>query len=529
MTHVSLLPLVVQPDYRALAPLIILFAAGAFGVLVEGIIKKGLRDEAQLIVAAVGLIGALAFTIQNWNTDQLGVHALGSLTLDGPVYFIWVLLLGSTILALLLISERKLNNGALNFTPYAASVPGSPLEARAFQKGTEHTEIYPLVIFSTFGMMMLAAASDLITLFVALEVFSLPLYLLSGLARRRRLLSQEAALKYFMLGSLSSAIYLYGAALLYGHAGSLTFVGIAESIKAGTGSIPGLVAVGTVLVLVGLLFKVGVVPFHSWTPDVYAGSPTPITAYMAIATKAAAVIAVMRMLYVALGNLQWSWQPIVAGLAVLTMLVGSVIALSQTDIKRLLAYSSIAHAGFILVAIAGAVTAENGNGALAGSMSSTLVYLTAYGFATLGAFAIVTMVRRSGGEATHLAAWAGLGRTHPVLAGLMTLFMLSFAGIPLTAGFIGKLQVFLAAWAGGYEWLVLVAVLMSLVAAYFYLRVILIMFFREPGEAAEGVTVDKASWMTWTVIIVGAIGTLALGLWGGPLTDIAIRASEFLR
>ncbi|MGA4669414.1 NADH-quinone oxidoreductase subunit NuoN [Propionibacteriaceae bacterium Y1923] len=519
----------VQLNYGALAPLIILFAAAAVGVLIEGVIKQGLRDEAQMIVAALGLLGALAMTIQNWRNEVFGVRALGSVTTDGPTYFIWALLLVVTILAMLLMSERRLNKGTTNFTPMASSVPGSANEAKAFEVKHEHTEVYPLVLFSTFGMMLFASANDFITMFVALEVFSLPLYLLSGMARRRRLLSQEAALKYFLLGSLTSAIFLYGTALLYGFSGSLRLSDLATAIQNNPDSSPALLYGGTVLVLVGLLFKIGAVPFHAWTPDVYMGAPTQITAYMAVATKAAAVVAMLRVLFVGLGAIRWDWQPVVAALAVLTMLVGSVVALSQSDIKRLLAYSSIAHAGFLLVAIAGAVTPETHPNASVGSVASILFYLTAYGLATLGAFAIVMMVRKAGGEANNLAAWTGLGRKHPFIAALMTLFMLSFAGIPLTGGFIGKLQVFLAGWAGGYAWLVLVAVLMSLVAAFFYLRVVVVMFFREPGVEAEGVTVDSPSWMTWTVIIVCALGTLALGLWSEPLAELAISAAEFLR
>ncbi|MGJ6980078.1 NADH-quinone oxidoreductase subunit NuoN [Aestuariimicrobium soli] len=530
----SLLPLegeITPPklDYTALAPLIIVFVAACLGVVVEGVLRRRIRDEAQLIIAGLGLIGALIFTIQGWNATLQGIHAMGSVAIDGPASFVWGLLLVVGLLTVLLMSERKLNGGAMGFAPMAAAVPGSPVEKRAIELKVEHTEIYPLTMFAIFGMMLFAASNDLITMFVALEVFSLPLYLLCGLARRRRLLSQEAALKYFLLGSLSSAFFLYGAALLYGFAGGFELRTLDAAIGAkGPSSL--LLLAGLALVAVGLLFKIGVVPFHSWTPDVYTGAPTPITGFMAIATKAAAMIALLRILYVGLGSLRWQWSPLLAVLAVITMLVGSVIALTQSDIKRLLAYSSIAHAGFLLVPAAAVVTAQTAtNGALASSSGSIMFYLAAYGFATLGAFALITMVRKAGGESTSLASWAGIGRRHPVFGACMVLFMLSFAGIPLTGGFMGKLLIFLAGWSGGYEWLVLVAVLMSLVAAFFYLKVIVVMFFREPGEAAEGVTVEKASWLTWSVVIAGVVGTLVLGLWSGPLADLASRMSVFLR
>ncbi|WP_203568677.1 NADH-quinone oxidoreductase subunit NuoN [Aestuariimicrobium ganziense] len=516
-------------DWGALAPLIVVFVGACLGVVVEGVLRRSIRDEAQLIIAGLTLVLAFGFTVQLWRGREFGVEAGGSVSVDGPALFTWGALIIFTILALLLASERKLNQGQTDFVPMAASVPGSPLEARATALRLEHTEVYPLVLFATFGMMLFAASNDLITMFVALEIFSLPLYLLCGLARRRRLLSQEAALKYFLLGSLSSAFFLYGAALVYGYTGSFELNRVDAMIgSAGASSL--LLAAGMGLVGVGLLFKVGVVPFHSWTPDVYMGSPTPITAFMAIATKMAAVAALMRVFYVGFGSMEWDWQPLFAVLAVLTMLVGSVIALTQSDIKRLFAYSAIAHAGFLLVAVAGAVTPTSSSafGALTGSVGSIQFYLAAYGLATMGAFALVTMVRKAGGESTSLASWSGIGRRHPVFGALMVLFLLSFAGIPLTGGFIGKLLVFLAAWAGGYGWLVLVAVLMSLVAAFFYLRVIVVMFFREPNEHSEGVTVEKPSWMTWTVIVVAAVGTLVLGLWSGPLAELAIRASAFL-
>lgn len=530
MNLLPLLPLEVAApklDYVALSPLIVVFVAAILGVIVEAAMKKhGERHIPQLVIAVLGLGWAAVLTGLHWNRTDYGVHALGSLTIDAPAYFTWMILLVFSLGAVLLISERVQHDGQTAFAPMAAAVPGSPLELKAAEVNARHTEVYPLTLFAVFGMMLFASANDLLTLFVALEVFSLPLYLLCGLARRRRLLSMEAALKYFLLGSLSSAFFLYGTALLYGFTGSFRLSDIDTRILAQGGS-SWLLTAGVVMVVVGLLFKIGVVPFHSWTPDVYTGAPTPITAFMAIATKAAAVIALLRFLFVALGSLAWEWQPLIAVLAVLTMLIGSTIALTQSDIKRLLAYSSVAHAGFLLVAIAGAQA--GGASTSTTTVGSVLFYLAAYGFATLGAFGIVTMVRKAGGESTSLASWAGLGRKNPVVAALFTLFLLSFAGIPLTGGFVGKLLVFMAAWSGGYEWLVLVAVLLSVVAAFFYLRVIVVMFFREPGEAAEGVTVAKSGIGTWVVVILAAVGTLVLGLWSGPLTQLAQQASIFLR
>ena len=241
------------------------------------------------------------------------------------------------------------------------------------------------------------------------------------------------------------------------------------------------------LVGVGLLFKFGAVPFHSWTPDVYAGAPTAVTAFMAACTKIAAIGALMRVFYVALGADRWDWQPMMAIIAVATMAVGSVVAISQTDVKRMLAYSSIAHAGFLMTAFVGASQASSGSpaGGLT-SVSSVMFYLVAYGAATLGAFAVITLVRDPSGEATLLSSWVGLGRRSPAAAVVFSVFMLSFAGIPLTSGFIGKWAVFAAAWNGGAEWLVVVAVVISVVAAFFYVRVIVLMFFSEPTDRSGG-------------------------------------------
>ncbi len=271
----------------------------------------------------------------------------------------------------------------------------------------------------------------------------------------------------------------------------------------------------------------GAVPFHNWVPDVYVGAPTPVTAFMAICTKLAAALGLIRILYVALGALRWDWQPLLAAIAVITMIIAALVGLRQNDVKRMLAYSSVAHAGFILVGIVGASTMVSGlaEGRI-GSVSSVLFYLAAYGLATVAAFAMVTLVRRSGSEATSFDAWAGLGRRNPMLGVLMTIFLLSMAGIPLTAGFIGKVLVFVAAWDGGYAWLVMIAVVASLITAGFYFRLVWVLFGQEPN--AETAVVSPGAG-TQLVLWIGAIGTILLGVVPGPLLGLAINAADFIR
>ncbi len=366
-------------------------------------------------------------------------------------------------------------------------------------------------------MMVFSSAGDLLTMFVALEVFSLPLYIMCGLARRRRLLSQEASLKYFLLGAFSSAIFLYGTALLYGVTGTVQLAVMRQALVPEAADLA-IVVVGVVMVLTGLLFKVGAVPFHAWTPDVYTGAPTPVTGFMAACTKVAAFGALLRVLYVGLPQLIETWEPAVLAVAVVTMVVGSVVAITQTDVKRMLAYSSIAHAGFILT---GVVAIEG--------ISAVLFYLIAYGLSTIGAFAVVTLVRERDveggitGEATHLSQWAGLGRRSPLLAGTFTLFLLAFAGIPLTSGFTAKFGVFSAAVVGGHAWLAVVGVLASAVAAFFYVRVIVLMYFTaSPHEQA---VVASASPLSAVVIAIGAAATIVLGVLPSPLLELAATAA----
>ncbi len=525
------------PDiaYAAVAPLLIVFGVAVVSVLVEAFAPRGARARIQVVLSVGGLLAAFGALVAYALGDGGSVVTAGrAVVVDGVSMFLQGTILVLAVLALLTIADRG-EDGATAFTPQASAVPGSPEESLARRAGLQVTEVFPLTLFSVGGMMLFPAANDLLTMFVALEVFSLPLYLMCGLARRRRLLSQEAALKYFLLGSFSSAFFLFGAALLFGFAGSVNFADIAAAVSGGEGTTPvagmdALLLLGAILVAVGLLFKVGAVPFQTWTPDVYQGAPTPITGFMAACTKVAAFGALLRVAYVALPGIAWDWQPAMFAVAILTMLVGSVVAIVQADVKRMLAYSSIAHAGFILVGVLAMDRA---------GVSGVLFYLIAYGFTTIGAFALITLVRTTdadgsvAGEATHLSAWAGLGRRSPLLAGIFTLFLLAFAGIPLTSGFMGKYAVFSAAIdqvdqavPGGGVWLVVVGVLASAIAAFFYVRVIVLMYFSEP--TSETTTVTTAGPMTAFAVAVGAAATIVLGVYPSLVLDLAQQSALFL-
>lgn len=504
-------------EYGTLSPLLIILGVATVGVLVEAFLPRRVRYATQFALALLGIVAALVATILVAGTSK--VTAEGAVAVDGVTLFLWVILLVMGGLALLLVAERGVDGGVIAFASQAAALPGTEQERTAIVRRVEQTEVFPLLMFALAGMLLFPASNDLLTMFVALEVLSLPLYLLCGLARRRRLLSQEAAMKYFLLGAFSSAFFLYGAALLYGFAGTISFSGIAGMLNGRVGLSPLLLA-GTALVAVGLLFKIGAVPFHVWTPDVYQGAPTAITGFMAACTKIAAFGALLRLFYVALGASRLDWQPIMFVIASATMLVGAVLALTQSDIKRLLAYSSIVHAGFVLVAFAAV------QDSVKAPTAAVLFYLATYGFASLGAFGLITLVRDAGGEATHLSRWAGLGKTSPVVAGVMTLFMLAFAGIPLTSGFMGKWVVFSSAWSNGGYSIVLVGVLASIVAVFFYLRVIVMMYFTAP--AADGPSVVTPSALTTVAITVGAVATVVLGILPGPVLDLASRAANFV-
>ena len=462
-------------EYSQLAPMLVVFGAAVVGVLVEAFAPRELRRAIHLVVTFGALVAAFVWTCVIAASSTIFANgsagrsaAEGAVAVDRPTLFIQGTILVLAAVAVLLIADDS--NDVSSFAGQAAAVPGSTEEREGLLRGLVHTEIYPLTLFAVGGMLLFPAANDLLTMFVALEVLSLPLYLLCGLARRRRLLSHEAAMKYFLLGSFSSAFFLFGIAMLYGFSGSVSLATIASTVSSGTGS-DTLLYAGIALTGLGLLFKIGAVPFHAWKPDVYQGAPTPITALMASCTVVSAFGALLRVFYVAFGTLTWDWRPAMWTIAILTMVIGAVIAITQTDVKRLLAYSSIAHAGFILTA----VVSSSVDG-----LSSSLFYLSTYGLTTVGAFAVITLVRDKGGEADHLSRWAGLGKRSPVVAGIFALFLLSFAGIPLTSGFVGKFAVFQAAIAGGDLALVVVGVVSSAIAAFFYARVIVLMFFSDP-------------------------------------------------
>jgi NADH-quinone oxidoreductase subunit N len=501
--------------YGPLLPILIVLGAAAVGVLVEAFVPASRRRLTQVVVAVVGLLGGLAAVV-NLAGDRSRLVVQDAVAVDGPTLFLQGTLCVLGILGILLLSEDSLDSSGGDIVARASVRPGSRDDLRLAESQGIQTEVYPLAMFALGGMVLFPACNNLILMFIALEVLSLPLYLMSGLARRRRLLSQEAAVKYFLLGAFASAFFLYGVALLYGYAGSADLnVIFAAAGDAGSNEL--LMYLGLAMLAVGLLFKIGAVPFQAWTPDVYQGAPTAVTGLMAACTKVAAFGALLRVLYVGFGDARWDWRPMMWGVAILTMVVGAVLAVTQTDVKRMLAYSSVAHTGFLLVG----VIAIDRDG-----LAATLFYLLTYGFTTIASFAVVTLVRDSSGEATHLAQWAGLGRKSPLVAGVFAYLLFALAGIPLTSGFMAKFAVFRAA-SDDATGLVVVGVVASAVTAFFYARVVVLMFFTEP--APDGPTVAVPSAYTAVAIALGLAVTVVLGVFPQPLLELADEAALFVR
>jgi NADH-quinone oxidoreductase subunit N len=500
-----------QIEYAAILPMLIVLGAACVSVLFEAFLPRHMRWPGQVVLSLLAIVVAgVSLAIYVSGSPKAGLTTLsGAVSVDKPALFLWGTLLALGLGAVLLIADRSVEPGGA-FVAQAAVRPGTfqdqalhgaartrpgPGSLREMQ-----TEVFPLTLFALGGMMAFCAANDLLTMFIALEVLSLPLYLMCGLARRRRLLSQESAVKYFLLGAFSSAFFLYGLALLYGYANSVKLAEIAKA-AAGSDRSDTLLFAGMGLLVVGLLFKGSVGPFHTWTPDVYQGAPTSVTAFMAACTKVAAFGGILRVLTVGFESTSWEWRGVLWAVAIVSMVIGAILGLTQTDVKRMIAYSSIAHAGFLLVGTI-AMTEQG--------LSGTLFYLLAYGFTTLAAFGVVSLVRDSSGEATHLSAWAGLAKRSPVLAGVFTFLLLALAGIPLTSGFVGKFVVFSAALRDGMAPLVVIALVFSAVAAFFYLRVVVLMYFSQPAADGPAVTVPGA--FTTVAITLGVIITLLLGV-----------------
>lgn len=372
--------------------------------------------------------------------------------------------------------------------------------------GHNRSEFYILMMLSLSGMMLMGMANDLILIFLALELLSIPLYILAGFAWPRPE-SEEAAMKYFLLGAFSSAVFVFGIALIYGATGTTSLPGIFAAVDPSAG----LLLAGSAMLLVGFGFKIASVPFHMWTPDVYEGSPTAVTAFMSVGSKVAGFAALLRILLIAMPQLGDTWTVAISVMAALTLIIGNVVAILQPNIKRMLGYSSIAHAGYILIAVA--ASANNPDG-----VSAALFYMFAYLFTNLGAFAIAVAVERTEGEGVMLEDYQGLAKRHPWMALAMAVFMLSLTGIPPTAGFAAKFYVFGAAIDAGLIWLTIIGVLTSVVSAYYYLRVVFYMYMYE-GEGEMALAPGVV-----TAVVVAVVATLLVGLLPGTWFDLAREA-----
>ena len=477
-------------DLRPLVPAIIVAFTSLVVLLAQAFAAKG-KQPPSAALSLMGLGGALAAVWILASGPGRGAVLAEAVAADGFSLFFQALLLGVAIVVVLL----------------------SPSYLRA--NGLDRGEYYALLLMSVVGMLGLVSSLELVSLFVALEIMSVALYAMAGL-NRSRMESQEAALKYFVTGAFSSAFFLYGIALLYGVSGSTSLARVELAVASLSSESVGLALLGAGMLLVGFGFKIASVPFHMWAPDVYEGAPTTVTALMSAGVKAAAFGALLRVFGSALHGLAGEWQPLVAALAVVTIVGGNLGALAQGNLKRMLAYSSIAHAGYVLVALVAAPR-------LAGE--AVLFYLVAYGAVNLGAFGTIAALSRDGREPLSLNDVAGLAERRPALAAALTVFLVSLTGIPITAGFVGKFYLFNAAVSSGWVGLALVGALMSVVSAYYYLRVVVAMYMREPVGEDTWAPVAPAARLALGISVAL---TLALGIYPAPLLALARAAARSL-
>jgi NADH-quinone oxidoreductase subunit N len=465
-------------------PELILVGVGVV-LLLAGVVVRRASPTTLLVLGLAGIAAAAVATVRLWDWQGGPTILAGSISTDRFGVVVRLIILGVAAL-------------------------GAVLGHHYFERSGEgRAEFFPLLLFATAGMTLFAVSADLIMAFLALEILSLSLYVLTGFSAR--LGSIEGAMKYFLLGSFSSAFFLFGIAMAYGASGSTRLPAIADALAGRTGSVA-LAVTAMGLLAVGFAFKVSAVPFHMWTPDVYQGAPTAVTGFMSAGTKVAAFAAFIRVFNISFQPITWDWQPVVGILAAVSIVAGSLLAIAQTDIKRLLAYSSISHAGFVLLGLTAA--GEDGIGA-------ALFYLVAYAATVIGAFGVVMVVSARGERHTSLSAYAGLARRSPAAAGLLTLFLLSLAGIPPTVGFVAKVAVFRAATEAGYWSLVLIGVLASVVAAFVYLRVIVLMFMREPEEDTR----PDESWLPRVALAVPAVLVVVFGVFPGLIVGFLERAA----
>ena len=462
-----------QTDFDTILPVTILTVWASVLLLVDLLIPSG-RKSITALLSALGLALTLGFTISQLGQEAVGFN--GMVVLDGFSTFVNALLLFSGLLGIAL---------AYGYVK---------------RMGLERGEYYTLLLFSVTGMMLMAQAADLIMVFIALELLSIPLYVLAAFARPR-VDSEEAGLKYFLLGAFSTGFVVYGIALVFGATGATSLSGIVEKI-ASQSDLNLLLTIGAALILVGFGFKVAAVPFHMWTPDVYQGAPTAVTAFMSSGAKIAGFAALLRVFATAFPSIAIDMTDIFWALSALTMILGNIIAISQTDIKRLLAYSSIAHAGYILMAFV-----PYGNSEVSSdSIAAGLFYLVSYAVTNFGAWGVVIALEKQEGRGLAIEDYAGLAKNHPALAAAMAIFMLSLIGLPPTIGLVGKFYLFRAVIEGGFYWLAIIGVLTSIISAYYYLRVVVVMYMRD-GEPQT----ERESFLDFTTGVT-ALLTVALSL-----------------